>query len=61
MIVYDSLCIFSQVAAYMNFAAKYSNGRHVLVSADNLCLALLCTINGQALLEINQIQFEMNH
>ena len=61
-IVHDSLCIFSQVAVYMNCESKYSNGRHVLVSADHLwSLALLFTQNGQALLEINQIHYKMNH
>ena len=40
--------------------SKHSNGRHVLVSADHLWnLTLLYMQNGQTVLEINQIQYEM--
>ena len=57
MIVYDSLCIFSQVAVYMNFDVQVFKWTASPSHADHLwSLALLCTQNGQALLEINQIR-----
>ena len=59
MIVYDSLCNFLQVAAYMNFAVQIF---YVLVSADHLwCLALLGTVRKTAKPSSKSIQYEMNH
>ena len=61
MIVYDRFCIFLQVAAYVNFPVQVFNWTAFLVSADHLrSLALLCTQNVQALLEINLIEYQMN-